>query len=46
MTGYRMHQQYSIIQSTPGYVTSGWAPMFQEQEITQSSSVSSDQQLD
>jgi len=29
MTGYRMLKQYSIIQSTQGYMTSGWAPMLQ-----------------
>jgi len=29
MTGYRMHKQYSIIQRTPGYMTSGRAPMLQ-----------------
>jgi len=29
MTGYRMHKQYSILQSTPGYMTSGWAPVLQ-----------------
>jgi len=29
MTGYRMHNQYSVIQSMPGYMTSGWAPVLQ-----------------
>jgi len=27
--GYRMHKQYSIVQSTPGYMTSGLAPVLQ-----------------
>jgi len=29
MTGYRMRKQYSILQSMPGYMTSGWAPVLQ-----------------
>jgi len=29
MIGYRMHQKYSIIQSMPGYMTSGWEPVLQ-----------------
>jgi len=29
MTGYRMHKQYSITPSMPGYTTSGWAPVLQ-----------------
>jgi len=32
-----------IIQSTPGYITSGWAPALQE--ITHNSSISSDQRV-
>jgi len=27
MTGYSTHKQYSIILSTSGYMTSGWAPV-------------------
>ena len=42
MTGYRIHKQSSVLQSMPGYMTSGHAPVLQVLEITHSSSVSSD----